>query len=120
LVTPGFLAHLPFGALRDSRTGRYLIQETELVTAPSAAALIRLRASRTPPRRAARVVAFAPDSESLPWTATEAREVAASIPKGIALVGKDATERRFRLEATRAEVLHIAAHAGLNPDNPLF
>ena len=120
LVTPGFLAHLPFGALRDSQAGRYLIQETELVTAPSAAALIRLRSSHASLRRAGGLVAFAPDSQSLPWTATEAREVAGSVPNGIALVGPDATEGRFRLEATRAGVLHIAAHAGLNPDNPLF
>jgi CHAT domain-containing protein/tetratricopeptide (TPR) repeat protein len=120
LVTPGFLAHLPFGALRDSQAGRYLIQETELVTAPSAAGLIRLRSAHASLRRAGLLVAFAPDSESLPWTAAEAREVAGSIPRGIALVGKDATERRFRLEAPRAEVVHIAAHAGLNPDNPLF
>jgi CHAT domain-containing protein len=120
LVAPGDLAHLPFGALLDPRTGRYLVEETELVTAPSAAALAWLRQRPERQRSAERLAAFAPDPDDLPWSAIETRQVVALVPRAVAYVGGQATERGFRTAAGRVDILHVSAHAALNRDNPLF
>ena len=119
-MAPGFLAHLPFGALRDTSEGKYLVEQTELVRTPSASAVLTLRdqSARLPLGNG--LSAFAPDPEDLPWSVKEARQVAAIVPGGVSVIGRKATERRFRTAASEVDVLHIAAHATLNSDNPAF
>lgn len=120
LVAPGFLAHLPFGALRDTSEGKYLVEQTELVRTTSASAVTSLRDQSARLTLDNGLSAFAPDPQDLPWSVNEARQVAAIVPGGIAVIGRKATERRLRKVASQVDVLHVAAHATLNSDNPAF
>lgn len=121
LVPHGSLHFLPFAALRDPRTGRYLIEEHSLWTVPSASALDFL-GGRELKAHGAIVVMGDPATADrtlgpLPGARREASAVAARL-RVTALLGEDATEARLREQARGASVLHLAAHAVLVPSEP--
>jgi CHAT domain-containing protein len=74
LVPHGPLHLLPFAALRDGESRRYLIEDHELTYVPSASALPLLAARRTP--FDGRVVVLGDPGGSLPSAAAEAKAVA--------------------------------------------
>jgi len=97
LVPHGALTYLPFAALRDPGTGRYLVQDFTLVALPSAAALTVLRAAGAGPSAPAGVArVFAPDVARLPGTAVEAAAVRRALGSADVLTGNQATERAVR------------------------
>ncbi len=129
VVPDGPLYGLPFGALRDPATGRYLAERFAFATAPSSRAYRALqeRATRLETSRPRTVLAvggvpFArrlfPNLEALPGSAKEARAVAAAYPEGTVLSGEGATPERFLADAPAFDVIHLATHAVDLPENP--
>ena len=120
LVPHGVLHYLPFAALRDPQTGRYLIADYALSYAPSASVLSFLRRKASPI-----------DGEVLvlgnPETALEplkgARQEAQTVAKLFAttpVLEAEATETRVRERAGEIDLLHLAAHGFYKPETPRF
>ena len=122
---------LPFAALWDARSRRFLVERWALSTAPSATLYLhalhhdgerpRLRPSSalvlTAPQLAGTEYA---DLPPLPFAAEEARRVAAAYPRADLLARAGASRDAFRDQAPRHEVLHLATHAVLNERYPLL
>jgi len=65
--------------------------------------------------------ALAPARSRLQYAQQEVREVAESFSSNNRLmVGKQATEYEFKLQASRYQILHLATHGYFNKLNPLF
>ena len=120
LVVPhGVLAYLPFAALRDPATGRYLVETHVIGVLPSAAALPELRGRGALELRLTGV-AFAPTPNELPASRDEALAVR-DVLQGVRVsLGRRARERDVRRALGGAGVVHLAAHGVLSPANPLF
>lgn len=124
IVPHGVLSYLPFSALRDPVTQRFLVEDVFLLHLPSAAALPLLRASsrglRSPRDRSRSSHVFAPFPKELPGTRREAestRKVLAGIKEWI---GADATEGALRSALEDGGIVHVATHGIMNTYNPLF
>ena len=120
LIPHGVLHYVPFGALRDRKRGRFLIEDYTLLYAPSASSLRFLRAKDAPVTASA-VVLGDPASPlgDLPGAKREADAVARAL--GIAAkVGADARESIVYRLAGKVGLLHIAAHATYDAEHPLF
>ena len=122
VVPDGCLAALPFGVLRDRRSGRPVILDHAVAVAPSATLFVGARQRRRPlelDRGAGTLVlgdpAFDrklfPDSQPLPSAAVEAARVAALYPGSVVLIGREATKRRFLELASHYPIVHFAGHA---------
>ena len=121
LVPHGVLTYLPFAALRNPGTGRYLVQDFALIALPSAAALTALRSDRADAQPSlATAGVFAPEVDRLPATATEAHAVRRALGSGEVFVGAQATKRAVRGALATAAIVHLATHAEMNAHNPLF
>jgi CHAT domain-containing protein len=59
---------------------------------------------------------------ALPQAEEEVRRIAQmySAGKTVALTGGDASQNRFRDQAPRAGIIHVATHAQLNASNPMY
>jgi tetratricopeptide (TPR) repeat protein len=123
LVTDGSLTYLPFAAVLDPTSGRYLIERYTLSSIPSAAALLALRQrDRTTPSPGPEDwvgAGFAPTPEELPRTVNEVDDFVARVP-GRAFLGQEATEVEIRRALEAGAVVHAAAHGRMNARNPLF
>jgi CHAT domain-containing protein/tetratricopeptide (TPR) repeat protein len=111
------LHYLPFSALIDRLTRRFLVERYEIVVTPSAAVWLALAAR--PAVVTAGVLAFAPNVEALPASNDEVEAVARLMDARV-LVGKAASEEVFRREAPARRVIHLATYGVLNKHNPLF
>lgn len=132
IVPDGSLHAVPFAALFDVRTRRYLVQDRIIVNAPGATVFAdasrRLRRLlRTgPPVRALLVGDPSLDStlfpalQPLPDAAGEAADFARLYPGAAVLQGADATKKRFLEMAPRYSVVHFAGHALANQEYPWF
>lgn len=122
LVPHAELSYVPFGALVDPSTGRYLAEDHALLHLPSSSALTVLRseersrgpAGREPP------VAYAPFPEALPATVAEVAAFRRAVEEGRVRMGGRATETSFRASLARTPILHAATHGVLNRRNPMF
>ena len=131
VVPDGALHAVPFAALKDRNTGRYLIEDHEVTLTPSAT-LFELTSSRL--RRLQRfrpatvlVVGnpqLAPgDVEGLPdlsGAEAEARDIATLYHGAMNLTGARATKRAFTDIAHRFSIVHFGGHAVANDANPLL
>jgi CHAT domain-containing protein/Tfp pilus assembly protein PilF len=120
VVPHGELNYLPFAALRhETRSGaRLLVDDLAVVSLPAAEALVQSvsRGSSTRP-----LLALAPGRTRLPFARQEVESLAELFPNSReVLVGKDATEARFKQDAGRFRVLHLATHGFFNRLDPLF
>jgi CHAT domain-containing protein len=123
IVPHGVLTYLPFSALMDPRSGKYVAQEYSVIRIPTGASLPALRRvgppnDRAPPDQAVSV--FAPMPAALPATQDEVSHVRAVFHASAVHVGSAATEALVRQSLRTGEVVHIATHAVLNAGNPLF
>jgi CHAT domain-containing protein len=120
VVPHGPLVYLPFSALVDPQSGRYVAERYAILKLPTAASLPWLR--RPPPKsvdaRAASV--FAPFPDRLPATRGEATEIAKLFPSARVYLGADATKSNLRQALESADLVHVATHANMNARNPLF
>lgn len=114
------LAYLPFAALKDATTDRYLIQDFTLSVLPSAAALPLLSERQPDPQRPRGWSVFAPFPDRLPATRSELRAVAAEGRDVQRYVGEAATEPALRRALEESAVVHVATHGVMNAQNPMF
>jgi len=127
VVPDGVLNRVPFAALRDPVSGRYLVEQHQITMAPSATVLARALAAtgrewRTPQRA---LVAGDPASDGqrldpLAGAAFEARAIAALYPRADLLEREAATRAAFSARMADAEVVHFGGHAIVSPDYPLL
>ncbi len=118
---------VPFAALRNPRTGRYLVEERALSVAPSAA-LYLARLSQSSPRDRKHWSALLVSNPmfdrqlfpfvDLPGAAAEVAEVQGLYANPLILSGRDATRSRLLAEIDRHEVFGFAGHAVFNPRTP--
>ena len=131
VVPHGVLTYVPFAALLDGVTHRYLAQSFAVLSLPSAAALPLMRdpgrrrargvgESARAMARGARASLFAPFPVSLPATADEAQAVASVLPGAAVALGSAATEARIRRALGGGGLVHVASHGSLNLRNPMF
>jgi CHAT domain-containing protein len=135
LIPDGPLWNLPFQALLDAR-GAYVAEQAAIVYAPSIAAWMEM--SRTPESASAsgrrELLAFgnptiprAAGVEGLRSTLAPLPEAEAEVKSAARFYGPDsavyvrdqATEERFKAEAARYRVLHVAGHGILNDASPM-
>jgi CHAT domain-containing protein len=124
VVPYGILGQVPFAALQDERTGRFLAQDVAIDHLPSAAALPALRRSAAPTGRSRDDLAggagFAPFRDALPATEAEVRAFQVSFPDAAVMVGARATEGAVRRALESDRTVHLATHGVLNARNPMF
>jgi len=118
----GELQRLPFAALRNPRSGRYLVQDHVLTMAPSASVYLESarrfhQLAAEAPRRLL-LLSYAdpdrvlyPELRPLRGTAVEARRAAALYPDPVLREGQDARTEAFFREAPGAEIIHFVGHA---------
>jgi len=128
-VPDGVLNALPFAALIDRGTGRYLIQDRSIAVAPSASVLIGARAAeRARPRVVDRTVLVIgnprtasvgiPAAPDLPEAAREAADVAGLYSSAEVATALEATKKRFLDDFDKHDVVHFAGHAISNTEFP--
>jgi len=121
IVPQGVLTYLPFAALKDPDTHRYLVQDYGLRTLPSAALQVALSADSTAPsRRVGAAAVMAPLPDELPRSVAEARAVARSLPDAVTYIGRQAGEPAVRAALASGAIVHLATHALMNARNPMF
>ena len=111
----GSLHYLPFHALHDGES--YLLERHEISYLPNSSLLRYATPSRA--SRAEPLVFGHSFGGKLPHAVQEARTVGALL--GTApLLEEDTSLARLRERACDSGVLHLAAHGGFRPDDPLF
>ncbi len=125
------LNSIPFNALVSPDSGRFLVQDYSVATAPSATLFInssnlaRARAGAM----AERILTVGnprfsgaeyPTLDDLPAAKREAQEVARLYNSRAVLTEAGATKLAVQTEMQRAGVIHFAAHSVLNPHLPLY
>ena len=116
VVPHGVLHQIPFAALRDSRTGRYLVESHSVTLLPSATVMSYVQDRRNPWEE--RALAVGNPDGSLPASASEAERIAAYYGAE-PLLGAAARESTVRSAAGQLDVLHVAAHGRFSEERPL-
>ncbi len=116
IVPHGVLHYLPFAALRDGATDRYLIADYTITYVPSASVMPILLDNRNPNHH--RLLALGNPDTSLDYAEQEVSQIA-SLYGTIPLLQAQATEQQIHEQAARFDVLHLAAHGNLQTYEPL-
>jgi len=122
LIPHGQLHYIPFAALRDPGTGRYLVEDYVLTYAPSASTLRFFHAKPASGQREVLILGDpeTPDSvPDLPGASCEAVSMAGALGI-IPLLGAKAKESALHHLDHKIRLLHIGAHASYNSASPLF
>jgi CHAT domain-containing protein len=114
------LVYLPFAALQDRTTGRYLVEDFTLRVLPTAAALPVLSQRSSQSERLTTASVFAPFPGRLPATRLELDAVTAGSGGVGRYAGSRATEAAVRQALNRPGLVHLATHGVLNAHNPMF
>lgn len=123
IIPHGILHYLPFQALQSEK-GKYLLENYRIRYLPSASVLKYLKPKVRP--FGERLLALGnPTTDRsgyspIPLSETEVRKIAGIYDESHVLIGKDATEERFRELAPKYDILHLACHSELNSSYPLF
>ena len=122
VVPDAALGHVPFAALRDGKTGRYLVEDYAISYLPTAGALPVLRTddAQRPSALELTATVFAPLPEDLPATRREAEAISAALRGTKLITGRKASEERLRRELSSGRIVHVASHGVLESSNPLF
>jgi CHAT domain-containing protein len=121
IVPQGILAQVPFPALVDARTQRYLVQDLSVTVLPSAGVLPTLRRDGgSSSQWAGTGVALAPFPEELPATRGEVEAFRGLFPRATVRLGGQATEGELRRALALGTPVHVATHAVINARNPMF
>lgn len=128
-VPDKWLHFVPFAALRNPRTGTFLVEEHAIGLAPSAALFVdavarsRAHAPAKEPRLLAignpRIDRRAFALPDLPGAEREARAAAAAFGDTAVLLGAGATRSALAARAPDADVIHFAGHGVVRTDAPL-
>jgi CHAT domain-containing protein len=123
LIPHGDLHYIPFAALRNPRSGRFLIEDHTLIYTPSASALRYLRTLETPVAGRALVLGD-PASEATGRRALAAAKKEATFMAHLfgtePMLGCQAKECLLQELGGQVDLLHIAAHGIYEPEDPLF
>jgi CHAT domain-containing protein len=126
IVPDRCLADVPFAALFDRKSRRYLVERFDVAVAPSLAFASRSASAARRSSTDMLVVADpAFDAERfhglprLPAADAEGKAIAAGHPGALLLEGPEATATKFLEAARHAGVIHVAAHAFVNEADPL-
>jgi CHAT domain-containing protein len=124
VVPHSILSYLPFAALRDGATNRYLVEDFDVLRLPSASALPTLRNRKrevgTPDLAFRGADLLAPFPVQLPGTRREVQAAARSIRRAQTHTGSRADEPTLREALGREGVVHVATHGVMNARNPMF
>jgi CHAT domain-containing protein/tetratricopeptide (TPR) repeat protein len=124
VVPHSILSYLPFAALRDAATGRFLVEDFDILRLPSASALPTLRNGRIDGAGVGTAFGSAdvlvPFPTQLPGTLTEARAATRSIRGAQMYLGSRADEPTLRGALGRNRLVHVATHGVMNSRNPMF
>ena len=121
IVPHAALSYVPFAALLDPISNRYLVQRFDLLTVPSASAFATVRHERPAAgTRLAGAEVFAPFVSELPGTRDEALAVERRVPSSRVYLGGDATEGAVRRALAGDRPVHLATHGILNARSPMF
>jgi len=129
IVPDGVLYRVPFALLRNSRTGRYVVEDHAVAIAPSAAGFLeasrRLARARDNHAPALLVVGGAlvdrrafPGLPYLPGSRDEARQIATQYDRPEILTDVSATKTRFLELLPESDIVHVSGHAVVNPALP--
>lgn len=110
------LHYIPFRALFNGE--RYVIEEREVCTAPSAAVL--LHCLRRPTSDSARAVLLGVPDARAPKVRDEVLAIAPLWDERVTLLEGEATLQALQQHAPTAGVLHLACHGQFRADSPLF
>jgi len=117
IVPHGALHYVPWCALHDGQA--WLVDRFEIELAASATAWSSGPAQAWRPP--ARVLALGAASEQLPHVRLELEAIGRIVPQGATLLlGEAARAEALRLQASRAEVVHLACHGQFRADSPAF
>lgn len=128
IVPDRWLARLPFAALFDNETGKYLIEQRTVTMVPSATLL--LRGSRARLQRSGRDLSVLAVGVSrsgsfagrflgaLPHAEREARQVASLYREPTVLLEGEATKENFLRSSVSQDVVHFAGHAVVDLESP--
>jgi CHAT domain-containing protein len=116
VVPHGPLTAVPFAALRDPGTGRFLVED-RIVRVEAAVTRSTRRATE---RALTAVELFAPTPDALPGTGDEVRSIGQLVPTARLHIGSGSTERLVRAALVAGRVVHIASHGEYDGQNPLF
>jgi CHAT domain-containing protein len=131
VIPDGPLHSLPFAALVNPKTGRYLVQDFAVMTAPSLSTMVRFDASRQHQAPATlRALVFGNPAHQrtldesflppLPYSQEEAVSVASMYREARLLTQTRATKREFLDNLGQYDVVHYAGHAMVNEQTPLM
>jgi CHAT domain-containing protein len=131
LIPDGPLHLLPFAALIDAKSSRYLVQDYVLASAASLSTMLRRgrfdQISGNSDLNALIVgnPAFNGGAEgaqlpSLAFAEGEAHDIGALYPQHLVLTGADATKQSFLAQAAGSDVVHYAGHALVDDVEPLL
>jgi CHAT domain-containing protein len=128
IVAARRLNDMPFSALLDARSGRYLVEDFALVRAPSASIFIKAseRASvHSVAEGSAAVIgapSFAPKDhpalDTLPAARQEANAIAQLYRNVLVLAGSEATVARVQNALSECSMVHYAGHSLANDLHP--
>ncbi|MBN8749374.1 MAG: CHAT domain-containing protein [Variovorax sp.] len=120
IVPHGPLHYLPFQALRLD--GRYVIETHPVAVSPSMSIAVQL--AQRSPRIEPTLTAFGnpriEDKYDLPGSEAEVKQLARLFPRNSVFMGQAATKTQFREVASRAPLMHVAAHAEADQVDPLY
>ena len=127
-IPDGVLESMPFSALWNPETGRYLVEDYLLGVAPSGTVFVRASnpssamTAATPralivgnPQIDRRVWA---GLSNLPGAQAEAEEIARLYPRADLLTGSEATKAAFLEGVRSSQVVHYAGHAAASAEPP--
>jgi CHAT domain-containing protein len=125
-VPDGPLYQLPFSALRDPRSARYLVENFDITLAPSASLYVHGLRYNWPKQPSLLAIGSSrvdrsrhPWLPSLPGTEKEATAVASLYPRARVLLAQNATRSAILENLDSFEVVHFAGHSILNQEFPL-
>lgn len=131
IIPDGVLNEVPFAALNDTGTGRYLVEDHPVLVGPSATMFDRASARLRPSSLAdgASILVLAnprldsadtPPLPDLSRAEAEAQDLKALYPHATVLTGARATKRAFVDSAGRYRIVHFAGHALANDQYSLL
>jgi CHAT domain-containing protein len=121
IIPDSSLYQVPFAALFDRYSGKYLVEQHSIVICPSVALFLRLstyhRSVRDPGLSALILgdplydAKLFPDLPRLRWARREALDLDRMYKDGICLLGKDVTKERWLKLGGNFDVVHFGGHS---------
>ena len=122
---------LPFASLISPDTGKYLIEEYTILTAPSANMFLVSsdKARQKEGEQTERLLSIGNpwfdratfrDLKDLPWAAAQASEISTFYQASTVLLGNNARESNVRRELEKSDVAHFATHYIADERSPML